>query len=76
MQSPTENLVTVLWSGEYFFRLRLRLRGTANLNCGCGSGPGFGQASDTLKITFFDLSNRIKLVTIYKHFMSNHDFLL
>jgi hypothetical protein len=31
---------------------------------------------DTLKISFFDLSSRIKLVTIYKHFISNHDFSL
>jgi hypothetical protein len=28
----------------------------------------------TLKITFFDLSNRIKTVTIDKNFFSNHDF--
>jgi hypothetical protein len=29
-----------------------------------------------LKITFFDLDNSIKIVTIYKKFYSNHDFLL
>ncbi len=28
----------------------------------------------TLKMTFFDFSNRIKIVTIYKNFLSNHDF--
>jgi hypothetical protein len=31
---------------------------------------------DSLKITFFDLINRIKIVTIYKHFFSNQDLLL
>jgi hypothetical protein len=29
---------------------------------------------DTLKITFFGLSNRIRIVTIYKNFFSNQDF--
>ncbi len=29
---------------------------------------------DTLKMAFFDLTNRIKIVTIYKNFLSNHDF--
>jgi hypothetical protein len=27
-------------------------------------------------MTFFDQSNRIKIVTIYKNFFSNHDFFL
>jgi hypothetical protein len=30
----------------------------------------------TLKITFFDLSNRIKIVTIYRNFVCNHGFFL
>jgi hypothetical protein len=29
---------------------------------------------DTLKIGYFDLTNRIKIVTIYKNFFSGHDF--
>jgi hypothetical protein len=54
---------TVLWSQKYFFRLRRQFQTLLRI-----------VLYDTLKITFFDLSNWIKTVTIYKNIFSNHDF--
>jgi hypothetical protein len=73
-EGHNEALEAVLWSRKIFlsapkpgsrrseFRLRLQLRPWIVLQ-------------DTLKITFFDLSNSIKIVTIFKNLSSNHDFL-
>jgi hypothetical protein len=52
------------------FNIRIRIRGATNLNC--GPAP----ALDTLKITFFDVSNRINIVQFTKSSLTTKIFCL
>jgi hypothetical protein len=56
---------------RYFFSASTRLRGAANPDCGSGSGDSFIKF---LENGFLDLTIEIKIVTIYKNFLSDHDF--
>jgi hypothetical protein len=51
---------------------------STNPNFGSGSSLGSRQFYKirTLKMSFFDLNNKIKIVTIYKTIFRNHDFFL